>query len=507
MKPRVLVFIVAYHAERTIDSVVRRIPSNLAGQYEIDILIIDDASQDKTFERSHYISKSPDLPFAVHALFNPVNQGYGGNQKLGYHYAIEHQYDFVALLHGDGQYAPEFLGELLEPLRTGKASAVFGSRMLDPGAARRGGMPLYKFVGNRILTWIENKLLHAQLSEFHSGYRVYSVEALKTIPFERNSNRFHFDTEIIIQLLIARQPIVELPIPTYYGEEICHVNGLQYAGNVLIAALKARLQELSLFYDRRFDCAPGSAVAHYLPKLTYPSPHSFAFSQVRKNAKVLDLGCAGGYMASVLKREKECVVTGVDTVPEADTDMDAFYVHDLNAGMPKIAAGDYDYILLLDVIEHLSQPESFLEELKASLAGSSSTEVIISTGNVGYVVVRLMLLLGQFNYGKRGILDLTHTRLFTFASLRRAVAQAGFTILETKGVPAPFPLALGEGPAASCLLRINTCLIGVSRGLFSYQMFYRIKPQPSLKSLLDDAHESARLRAESLRERPNAEHA
>ena len=91
--------------------------------------------------------------------------------------------------------------------------------------ALRGGMPLYKFVGNRILTWIENKLLHSQFSEFHSGYRVYSVRALAGIPFQRNSNDFHFDTEIIIQLLIARNGIAELPIPTYYGDEICHVNG------------------------------------------------------------------------------------------------------------------------------------------------------------------------------------------------------------------------------------------------------------------------------------------
>ena len=93
---------------------------------------------------------------------------------------------------------------MLEPLRKGEAAAVFGSRMLTPSGARQGGMPLYKFVGNKILTWVENKLLRANLSEFHSGYRIYSTRALAAIPFDRNSNDFHFDTEIIIQLLIAR---------------------------------------------------------------------------------------------------------------------------------------------------------------------------------------------------------------------------------------------------------------------------------------------------------------
>src|SRR5438874_1191576 len=176
-KPRVLVFIVAYNAERTIDSVVRRIPAGLTDSYEVEVLIIDDASGDETFERGHRASRAADAPFPIHVLFNPVNQGYGGNQKLGYHYAMENGYDFVALLHGDGQYAPECLPMLLEPLRNGEAAAVFGSRMLTPKGARQGGMPLYKFVGNKVLTWIENKLLRANLSEFHSGYRIYSIRA------------------------------------------------------------------------------------------------------------------------------------------------------------------------------------------------------------------------------------------------------------------------------------------------------------------------------------------
>ena len=142
-KSRCLIFIVAYQAETTIANVVNRIPASLADRYEIDILIIDDSSKDRTFENSYSLSKHSDVPFKIHALFNPVNQGYGGNQKLGYHFAIEHGYDFVALVHGDGQYAPECLPDLLEPLERGEAAAVFGSRMLPPAGALRGGMPLY----------------------------------------------------------------------------------------------------------------------------------------------------------------------------------------------------------------------------------------------------------------------------------------------------------------------------------------------------------------------------
>ena len=158
-KFRVLIFIVAYNAERTIERVLARIPASLAEQFEVEILAIDDSSADRTFEIGQKIKAAGSLPFPLHVLFNPKNQGYGGNQKIGYHYAIKNGFDFVALLHGDGQYAPEALPGLLMPLSRGEADAVFGSRLLSQGAALKGGMPLYKFVGNRILSWFQNRLL------------------------------------------------------------------------------------------------------------------------------------------------------------------------------------------------------------------------------------------------------------------------------------------------------------------------------------------------------------
>ena len=497
-KPRVLVFIVAYHAETTISKVVQRIPASLAEFYHVDVLIIDDASRDETFERSHLISKGDNLPFDIHVLFNPVNQGYGGNQKLGYHYAIERDYDFVALLHGDGQYAPECLPMLLEGFEDRSVGAVFGSRMLTRMGALRGGMPIYKFIGNKILTGIENGILGTRLSEFHSGYRLYSVQALKAIPFERNSNGFHFDTEIIIQLVAARIPIVELPIPTYYGDEICRVNGLKYAFDVVKAVLKYRMQQMNLFYDVRFDCAPEHAASPYTPKLNFASTHRLALDAVRPGAPVVDLGCAGGYMGGVLKQHKHCYVAGVDTIPPDPGVLDAFYAHDLNRGLPDIRFEDYDYTLLLDVIEHLQAPDDFLVALRGAVARNPNAEILISTGNVAFIVVRLMLLIGQFNYGKRGILDLTHHRLFTFGSFRRSLDQAGFVILETKGVPAPFPLAIGDNSISAFLLSVNRWLIAIARGLFAYQIFMRIKPRPSLEVLLQSARKQSEIRARNI---------
>jgi hypothetical protein len=174
--------------------------------------------------------------------------------------------------------------------------------------------------------------------------------------------------------------------------------------------------------------------------------------------------------------------------------MDAFYLHDLNDGPPQIDLTPFDFVLMLDVVEHLVQPELFLEQMRAAMAANPDAELILSTGNVGFFITRIMLLLGQFNYGKRGILDLTHTRLFTFGSLRRAVEQAGFSVTETRGVPGPFPLALGENSVSRFLIGVNGVLVRVWRGLFSYQIMIRARAQPVLQTLLSRAEEHSEAR-------------
>ena len=156
---RLLIFIVAYNAERTIESVLKRIPHSLSERYEVAVLIIDDSSHDNTFPRSQLVKRSGIIPFKVTVLFNPVNQGYGGNQKIGFHYAIKNDFDWVALVHGDGQYAPECLPDLMQVFIDKQADAVFGSRMIEGTSALKGGMPLYKYVGNKILTRFQNLLL------------------------------------------------------------------------------------------------------------------------------------------------------------------------------------------------------------------------------------------------------------------------------------------------------------------------------------------------------------
>jgi len=249
---KVLIFIVAYNAEKHIEGVINRIPKGILSSDHYEILILDDSSQDQTLKKSLEIQgKYKDVKLTV--LTNPKNLGYGGNQKVGYKYAIDKGIDIVALLHGDGQYAPELLGELLQPIKDGNADVVFGSRMINKKEALKGGMPLYKWLGNQVLTWILNRLLGVQFAEFHTGYRIYSVAALRAIPFGSNSDYYDFDTEIIIQSIDTNQRIVERPIPTFYGDEISYVNGFKYAFLIVKIAIISRFVKKKWLANKKFD--------------------------------------------------------------------------------------------------------------------------------------------------------------------------------------------------------------------------------------------------------------
>jgi 2-polyprenyl-3-methyl-5-hydroxy-6-metoxy-1,4-benzoquinol methylase len=237
-------------------------------------------------------------------------------------------------------------------------------------------------------------------------------------------------------------------------------------------------------YRRNFDIAalrPDND--HYLPKLDFPSTHSAALAEVPAGSTVMDIGCGPGHLCGAL-HAKNCHVIGVDQFKPAEASrFDEFHVSDLNVRPFPRPLDDVQVILLLDIIEHLTSPESFCAELRQRTQENLGVKIVISTANIGYLVTRAMLFFGQFNYNKRGILDLTHTRLFTFSSLRRLMKEAGFTIEKEMGIPAPAPLVVKNKFWQNLLMKTQAVLIRISRGLFAYQMLMVVRPLATIETL------------------------
>ena len=242
-KEKILIFIPAYNVEKKITKVLNKIPKIVFNKYNIKILVIEDNSSDKTLSVIKKVIKKKGDKIKIYLIVNKKNKGYGGVQKIAFNYAIKKNFKYVVMLHGDNQYPANKILLLIKPLLTNKYDAVFGSRMINSINALKGGMPLYKYLGNIALTFFQNLVLSSNLSEFHSGYRSYKVSSLKKIKFKINTNDFHFDTEIIIQFLKNNLKIKEIAMSTHYGSEISHLRSIPYGLNVVRATLVSRFKK------------------------------------------------------------------------------------------------------------------------------------------------------------------------------------------------------------------------------------------------------------------------
>ena len=226
---RLAIVMPAYNAGKTIERVFERIPPAVRARV-VQYVVVNDGSTDNTADiLTRLQSQWPELVVLQHE----VNKGYGAAEKTLLRYAAETEAELIVLLHADGQYAPEEIPRLVEAFRTQHADIVQGSRMMQGQAALRGGMPLYKYVANRCLTAIENVAFGLQMAEYHSGYVVYAQRVLRDIPFEKLGDTFCFDQEMLIMAKIKGLKIVQVPIPTHYGDEISHLKPIRYGLNVL----------------------------------------------------------------------------------------------------------------------------------------------------------------------------------------------------------------------------------------------------------------------------------
>jgi glycosyltransferase involved in cell wall biosynthesis len=240
----VWIVVPAYQAESTLPGVLARIPSTLRARSRV--LVVDDGSHDRTSE------VAADLADVVSR--SPRNLGYARAQKRGLRHALAHEASAVVILHADGQYPPEALPDLLAPIERGEADVVLGSRVLD-GCALQRGMPLYKYVANRALSWFENRCYGLSLSEYHTGMMAYSREALDSLPFEAVSNTFHFDGEMAMLAGRRGLRIAEVPIAHRYGDERSHLRPIPYGLTVVLIALAVRTGLYQRWLERRRDAS------------------------------------------------------------------------------------------------------------------------------------------------------------------------------------------------------------------------------------------------------------
>lgn len=239
---KIVVVMPAYNAEQTLEQTAREIPTDLVD----DVVLVDDASGDNT------TALARDLGFMVHT--HPKNKGYGGNQKSCYKLALFRGADIIIMLHPDYQYSPRLIPAMASMIASGHYDVVLGSRILG-GDARRGGMPLYKYVSNRFLTLTENLLISQKLSEYHTGYRAFSRKVLETIPLLENSDDFVFDNQVLVQAHYFGFRIGEISCPTKYFPEASSLNfrrSTKYGFGVLKTALQYRLQRWRLGRFRLF---------------------------------------------------------------------------------------------------------------------------------------------------------------------------------------------------------------------------------------------------------------
>ena len=472
---KVGILVVAYNAANTLAQTLDRIPLDFRGEIH-EILIGDDYSQDSTHLVARgYQQISPELPLRI--VRHEHNLGYGGNQKWGYQYAIDHGWDVVVLLHGDGQYAPELLPSMIKPIVEGRAEAVFGSRIMNHGEARLGGMPAYKYVGNRILTTFQNAVVGTELSEWHSGYRAYDVKALAALPLAVNADGFNFDTEIIIQFHEAGYRIQEIPIPTYYGDEICYVDGLGYAKDVVKDVLRYRAHKMGFgtgskaFSTSAYDIKAGDASSHGRIQ---------RWMSLRPPSRVLDLGCSDGELGARLM-EMGHEVIGVDLEEHKGVQgrLTAFFQADLEAGIPEGVGDNFDVVLCADVLEHVRSPEKVLESARSVLRSGGS--VITSIPNFGHWYPRVRVAVGRFDYDARGILDRGHLRFFTKRSFAHLVHSNGWEIRREEAIGLPLEVADrggsgagGGGGMRDGLRRLDGSLVAIRPQLFSYQFVYEL---------------------------------
>ena len=476
--PKIGIVIVAYNAASTLERSSIAFPIGLRPQIA-GVLVSDDASQDSTFLVGLGYQQLSDLPLTV--IRQEQNLGYGGNQKAAYHWAIEHDLDIVVLLHGDGQYAPEELPNIVEPLVDGECDAVFGSRMMEKGAARRGGMPLYKFVGNRILTTVpEHGDGHRPDRMAQRIPRLFGRRAARDPVRARTTTGSTSTRRSSFSSSRPGKRIVEIPIPTYYGDEICYVNGLGYARDVVTAVTALPHAQDRLrhrrhrFASQDYEVKEGELSSHHtLARLGRGPARPGACSTSGARAVSSRPSCAStgtGSPASMWPKPKACASASTSSCSPIST-----------PGINGAVTGRVRRRASRPMCSNTcADPERVLEDARALLAPGGV--VVACVPNFGHWYPRLRVASGTFAYERRGILDAGHVRFFTRRTFHQLVAARGLRRRARAGArsavrgPGPGRQGRRRPRVQGARQRSTGSRSRIAPSLFAYQFLAELRP-------------------------------
>ncbi len=486
--PRALALIVV-EAERDLETLLSRVVRGYVNDPRWHFLCVCGASSSSSAQAAARRLRAERVDNAD-ILRSPVNQGLGGYQKLGFRYAIEAGFDLVVKPGGYGESASELLPRFLEAFESTGADVILGSPARDSPKAKSGGVRYRKHAVSRALTLFQSLITGRRLGDYQSGFRAYSNAFLRSVPFEINTNDLHFDTEILLQALNVGAAIEELDVPHPRRGEAVRGRGLGYAASELRATAAYRMHQFGMLCSLKYRQLGSD---RYRDKTWVPySSHAEALKIVRRTAprSLLDLGCGPGHVGRLCEA-MGVRVTGIDRESPLPDSLTDFHRWDLEQTPLPVDALSFDMVLMLDIIEHLANPEDFLVSLRGSSERSASDQparVVITTPNIAFASIRLNLLLGRFNYAERGILDITHKRLFTRRSLLTTLEDCGYRIEQLRGIGAPFDAVMG-GRSGRFLGIVSGALSRVWPSLFAFQFLVVCRPLPGARQLLSESQQ------------------
>jgi len=423
---------------------VARIAAEVASEIE-EIVIVDDR-----LKADSALLAIPE----VRGLRAPRDLGYGGARKAAFEYASARGFDHVIALNGDGSHPPELIGSFLAAIERSPHALIVATRQ-----------KLSRI--DRLEAFLHSRILGIRIRDPRSGYRAYPVSALGCVPYQLCARDRSFDDQILVQFRALDAEICEVESAETWGDDQA---GSPSTTSGIVASLDYRLHQLHFSRRHRYMVDEG---VHYKLKLSPTGSHMQIVEAIDAGSQVLDLGCSQGLLARPLA-EKGVEVTGVDLGAEAGaelaSELTAYYSRDLDLPLELPVARDFDYVVVADVIEHVRNRSQLLRSARRYL--KSGGRLIISTPNIAIWVYRLSLLVGRFEYGPRGVLDETHVHLYTGATFRREVENAGFEILDQRVTALPFEVVFestGRSRAVGLLAGFYHAVARAWPSMFAYQ--------------------------------------